>query len=98
MKLKAVISAAIIAGFLSGQTPPPVVRLADVYPVSTVVTEVDEELNLVTVETFTGIKYQFYGTDDWIPGDVAALLMDTNGTDTVIDDSIIAARYSGWLY
>lgn len=56
------------------------------------------ENDLVTVQTSTGIAYQFEGAQDLAVGDLAGLIMDDNNTDIVYDDIIVKVRYGGyWL-
>lgn len=52
----------------------------------------------IQFETATGHVYELYedGTD-WEPGDLAAVILYSNGTpDDVTDDYMLAARYSGF--
>ena len=68
-----------------------------IYPTAAVVTAVDYDLDLVTVEKATGFVYEFYGVEDLCVGDVMAMLMYSNGTpETIADDIVISARYSGY--
>ena len=60
------------------------------------VVEVDYDTDTVTVETFTGFLFSFYGCEDWMVGDCASLIMEDNGTELVYDDEIIMAQYGGW--
>lgn len=67
------------------------------YPTTTVVTEVTAEN--VKVKTFSGIEYTMPNEgEDWFEGDLASLIMEENGTsDDITDDTIVVARYSGWI-
>lgn len=49
----------------------------------------------VSVETYTGNVFEFYGSEDWMIGDCISLIMDGCGTAEVNDDVIITAKYSG---
>ncbi len=69
---------------------------ADLYPETAKVVEVDYDADLVTVETFTGFLFAFYGCEDWAEGDCASLIMEDNGTDLVYDDEIVMAQYGAW--
>lgn len=66
-----------------------------IYPACAVVVSLDYTADVVTVEDVTGHTWQFYGVEDWCPGDVAALLMYDYGTATILDDEIMTAHYAG---
>lgn len=84
-----------VATFFAGTK----VAISRLYPAYTVVTEVNYETDEVFCEDFVGNVWSFYGTEDWIEGDIASLLMDTMGTEeTIYDDEIVRARYTGWVY
>ena len=57
---------------------------------------VDHDRDLVVCRDSVGHIWEFYGSEDWMIGDCAALFMDDNGTELVIDDIIINARYCAW--
>lgn len=59
------------------------------------VVELNEQTDTVTVESATGYLYAFYGCEDWQIGDLAAILMWTNGTNEITDDVILSVRYAG---
>lgn len=69
-----------------------------IYPDAMQVVEIDEQRDLVTLETSTGLLYEFYGvTEERTVGDVAAVLMYNNGTTkTALDDAILRAVNSGF--
>lgn len=69
---------------------------AEIYPKTAKVIEVNEAEDLVTIETCTGITYTFEGCEDWAEGDGVSLIMDNNGTDSILDDCILMAEYTGW--
>lgn len=47
---------------------------------------------------YFGYIYSFEGSDDWAPGDIAALIMGDNGTpENIKDDTINAVRYAGYI-
>lgn len=72
-------------------------RQPQIYPDTFVIDEVNEAQDLVIGRTFSGLRYAFYGTEDWMVGDIAAVIMSDNGTeDTVLDDIVITARYVGY--
>ena len=68
---------------------------SDIYPMTMVVTEVDLYEDLVTLRDYCGFEWQFWGTDDWQPGDICSCIMNTEGTASIFDDSIVDVRYSG---
>ena len=72
------------------------IATAEIYPETAKVVEVDYDTDTVTVETFTGFLFTFYGCEDWMVGDCASLIMEDNGTELVYDDEIIMAQYGGW--
>ena len=67
-----------------------------IYPAAAVVTAVDYERDVVTVERASGLfSYEFEGVEDLMVGDLMALVMYSNGTPhTIADDIVISARYS----
>jgi len=69
---------------------------AEIYPKTAKVIEVNYDEDLVTIETCTGITYTFEGCEDWIEGDGVSLIMEDNGTESILDDSILMAEYTGW--
>lgn len=69
---------------------------AEIYPKTAKVIEVNEAEDLVTIETCTGITYTFEGCEDWTEGDGVSLIMEDNGTESILDDSILMAEYTGW--
>lgn len=71
----------------------------ELYPMSTIVAEVNRSTDTVTVEDFNGNLWEFDGAEDWAEGDIAALIMYDKGTpETVYDDVILTARYCGYIY
>lgn len=69
----------------------------DVYAALTVVTEVDEEEDVVYCVDFSGNEWSFTGIEDWMVGDFCSMVMDNMGTKCIYDDEIISTRYTGWL-
>mgnify|MGYP006983165247 FL=1 len=65
------------------------------YPLTTVVTEVNRGADVVTCADSNGNEWQFSGTEDWAENDICSLLVATNGTTGIYDDSIIKAIYGG---
>ena len=73
------------------------VSLNMVYPTTMLITDVNRETDVVTMETATGYEYQFTGCIDYCEGDFVSVLMFTNGTSVITDDVILAHRYAGWI-
>lgn len=68
------------------------------YPAAGYVTELNEEESIITVTLMNGNQFQFYGEgEDWVLGDLCAMIMDSKGTKYVKDDVVIATRYCGYL-
>ena len=64
-----------------------------------IVTQLDYEADIITVEEQSGLTWQFFGCEDWAEGDICALLMDDNGTpNNIFDDIIVDTGYCGWIY
>ena len=64
-----------------------------IYPDAMTITEISGDI--VTIETATGNRFQFYGAEDYDEGDLVAVLMYSKGTEKVTDDIIIRVRYAG---
>ena len=68
---------------------------ANQYPLTTIVTEINEEKDSVSITDNNGFVWQFYGVEDWEEGDICSVIMNDNGTETIFDDIIITTRYGG---
>lgn len=75
---------------------PACANTTETYPMAGVVVDLDREHDVVNVSIASGLLYEFYGVEDWDIGDIAAMTMDDNGTETILDDKIVDARYAGW--
>ena len=66
------------------------------YPQTAIVVSTNESQNLLTLMTATGHVF-IYETpiEDWFPGDICSMIMDTKGTEDVRDDEIRNIRCSG---
>ena len=61
------------------------------------VTGLDYDRDVVTVETKTGFVFRFDGCEDYAEGDIVAMLMWDNSTpETIEDDLILYVNYSGF--
>lgn len=68
----------------------------NVYPRAAFVSEIKSEDDIVVFADGAGFTWEWAGIEDWGVGDVAAMLMDDNGTpNSIYDDSIVMVRY-GW--
>lgn len=91
--LLGVVSAVSFAGASYVGEPIP----KNYYAMTAVVSDLDYAGCVVTVENANGFSWCFSGTEDWIIGDVASLIMDGKGTETILDDEIVSIRYSGYI-
>lgn len=81
------------SGFAEAETRVP----ENLYPTCGIVTEVNYTENMVTFTDFNGNSWSFYGTEDWIAGDIASAIMDKMGTDIIYDDEVLSVRYCGYI-
>ena len=65
------------------------------YPLTTIVTEINPEIDVVSITDNNGFVWQFYGIEDWEEGDICSVIMNDNGTETILDDIIVTTRYGG---
>lgn len=65
------------------------------YPLNTVVQEINKEADTVTCADCNGNLWEFYGVEDWQEGDFATMIMDTCGTTNIFDDEIVKVEYNG---
>ena len=72
------------------------VALFGLYAQTAIVTDLDYENDIVTVENANGFAYQFYGCEDYDEGDFVSMICYSNGTEVVTDDVILSVRYSGF--
>ena len=64
-------------------------QINDYYPMTTIVREIDNKNDIVTVENNDGELFQFIGIEDWQINDICSLMLDNNGTENIYDDIII---------
>lgn len=67
-----------------------------IYTTTGIVTDIDKESDIVTVSDFNGHQFEFYEVEDWLPGDIASMVMYDNGTPEVEDDIILDVTYVGY--
>lgn len=81
---------ALVAALLHPSNP------ETLYPQTAIVISTDESQNLLTLMTGTGHVFTYETPiEDWLPGDICSMIMDTKGTEGVRDDEIRKIRYSG---
>lgn len=92
-----ICGATLIAGsaFLLGTATGNKQAERDLYPLPTVVTEIDRSVDKVICTDYNGYEWSFYGTEDWEVNDICTLLMDSRKTEKIYDDRIVQTRYSG---
>ena len=78
-----------------GEKPATETNGSEMYPLNTVVDEINEKNDTVTCVDCDGNLWEFYGVEDWQEGDFATMIMDTCGTATIYDDEIVTIRYNG---
>ena len=89
---------AAVIGFIihfSGCTTENSQKKTENYPLTTIVTEINPEIDVVSITDNNGFVWQFYGVEDWEEGDVCSVIMNDNGTETIFDDIIVTTRYGG---
>ena len=70
--------------------------MAELYPLSGLVIDVDHWEDCITVADFYGHTWVWEdGAEDWDEGDLVAMIMDDNGTPSVLDDTIWEIQYQG---
>ena len=58
----------------------------------------EPEAVVLVCEDYNGNIWEIETDDgDWFKGDVLTAIMDTKGTDTIYDDEVVCARYSGTI-
>ena len=88
--MKKIIAIVIVALMLT------TTAFASVYPKTFKVYDLDYINDIVTLETFNGDLFDFYGCEDWCIGDCASAIMDDMGTPEIFDDEIVMVYYSAW--
>ena len=66
------------------------------YPLTTTVTEVNNDEDTVTIRDKIGHEWVFFGSENWREGDICSCIMDTMNTEeNIFDDEIIRTKYDG---
>lgn len=90
MKKTTFAALAALAAIATTTTP----AHADLYPATMEIVNISGDV--VTMETSTGHIFEMTGAEDYLTGDLVALIMDDAGTPQIFDDSIVSARYAGY--
>ncbi len=67
----------------------------NLYPYAAVEVEVDGVGDCVYASDYNGEVWMFYGAEDWMIGDIAAMMIDDCGTPEVAGDKIVSVLYCG---
>lgn len=97
---KLITTALLIATALIGKSTPMKVNVTEpfhYYAKTCMVTEINPETDKVTAEDCNGNTWEFYGIEDWLPGDICSVVMDDKETENIYDDEIVNVRYSGYF-
>lgn len=86
-----------ISGYKLGNLAKDDEKINNFYAQTTIVEEVHEANDLVTVRDFNGNLWQFKGIEDWEAGDICSIIFNSKGTENIEDDEIVSVRYSGWI-
>lgn len=68
------------------------------YPDTARIIVINYETDEVLVENSIGYHYTFKGVEDYEVGYVLSLIMNDNGTKLIFDDTIVRAKYSGYVW
>lgn len=69
---------------------------ASLYPETMIVTGVDENEDVLCLETATGEMFYAMGIEDYCLGDLVSVIMNDMETSSIWDDEIVMLRYSGF--
>lgn len=71
---------------------------AGVYARVGIIIEVDESEDIITIEDAVGFIWQYEGVEDFAIGDIVGMVMlDIEGTESILDDVILSVEYSGYV-
>lgn len=68
---------------------------ARLYPRCGIVVEVNRESDEIIIHDGVGFLWAVKGAEDWCVGDIAAMIMDDQGTPSIKDDAVVAVTYQG---
>jgi len=63
------------------------------YSQTFMVVDVNPQADTVLIEDYNGFQYEFYGVEDYVPGDLVSAIMWDAGTPEVIDDAVLYTRF-----
>ena len=99
MKLKekaAIFVIGLILSVITGAIATSIPKPKNLYPQTAIVVSTNESQNLLTLMTGTGHVFTYETPiEDWLPGDICSMIMNSMGTKDVRDDEIRKIRYSG---
>ena len=67
------------------------------YPTCGKIVSVNYKTDVAVFEDFNGFQWGFEGVEDWMIGDIIAVIMNDNGTETIFDDTIKDVKYCGYI-
>ena len=71
--------------------------MSHVYPLSGTIVAVIPDNDIIVIQDYNGNIWEWSGIEDWYEGDIAAMIMYDNNTESIYDDEIIDIMYSGWI-
>lgn len=86
-----IASLLLVVGFAT-----PKREMGNYYPRAFVVSQLDQERDMVIVTDAVGFEWEFEEIEDWEVGDMVVAIMDSNGTDIITDDSFYEIRFAGY--
>jgi len=73
-------------------------KTANLYAMTTVIVEINDECKLITCKDFNGNEWCFTDCEgDWVVGDIVSMVMYDRNTPIIYDDEIVSVRYNGWF-
>lgn len=67
-----------------------------IYPLTTIIRDIDPEQDIVYAEDCNGNIWTFYGVEDWDIDDICSMIIYDNDTDIIYDDIILKVQYGGY--
>lgn len=69
----------------------------NLYPTTMTVVEIDEITDTVTMVDANGSLWQIKGIEDWQIDDVCSIIMNSEGTEQIKDDTIESVRFTNHI-
>ena len=66
------------------------------YPTCGTIISVNYETDVAVFEDHNEFRWGFKGVEDYLVGDIVAVIMNDQGTETIFDDQIVKIRYCGY--